>query len=139
MVVLVFSRTAPARVARRCGNGAQSRPLALRTQLHSGKIAVEGLAVPASARRAARVAVELGARRRLVEPDLADCDVGAAVALGAHRRSEHAAQHRELAHVRQRVGDRPLEDLRQRPALRRAARELGVERAEAVEEPLQRR
>ena len=45
-----------------------------------------------------------------VRPDAPDADPGARVRFRAHGRAEHAAQHRQLTDVRQRVGDRPLED-----------------------------
>ena len=59
----------------------------------------------------ARVAVELATRRRLVHSDASGRDGRPCVTFGPHRSARHAAQHRELAHVRQRICQWPLNQL----------------------------
>jgi len=44
----------------------------------------------------------------LIRPKVAGFDFGARVVLALHRRTGYATQHGELAHVRERVGNRPL-------------------------------
>src|SRR5262249_41906382 len=84
----------------------------------------------------ARVALELDALPRLLAADAADRDLGAAEALGLDGRAGEAAQQRELAHVRQRVGDGTLEDHFRRELGRLARGEACVELAERGEEAL---
>ena len=59
----------------------------------------------------AGVAVELASRRRLVDADPSWRDARARVAFRPHWHTGHPAQHRELAHVRQRISERPLNQL----------------------------
>ena len=54
------------------------------------------------------VAVERGTWRRLIWSHTADDNLGASVALGTNRRTGHPTQHRQLADVRERVGQRTL-------------------------------
>src|SRR5436309_694836 len=53
--------------------------------------------------------VELTTRRRLLRSEAAGHDVGAVVVLAAYRGAGGTAQHRELADVSERVGNRALE------------------------------
>ena len=87
-------------------------------------------------RRRAGVAVELGAGGQLLAPDAAGDDHGARVALGSHRRADHPAQERELTDVRQRIGERPLEDLLRRGLVERSSCEQRVELGERGEQLL---
>src|SRR5262249_4844346 len=71
--------------------------------------------------------VELPSGWRLRRPPPAGDDVGAGVVLGLDFRAGQAAQHRELADVRQRVGDRALEDALGWDGERRLRRQVVVE------------
>src|SRR6266498_3104056 len=65
--------------------------------------------------------------RRLLDPDSAHADVRACVALTLHLDACEAAQHRELAGVRERIGDATLEDDAGVVPERCPSRELGIE------------
>src|SRR5512140_2784243 len=82
-----------------------------------------------------RSSVELAARRRLFETDAPRDDVGPEVSLAADPRARHAAQHRDLARVRERVRDRPREYLRRGVRERPARLKPRVEALERGEEP----
>src|SRR5262249_62252332 len=71
--------------------------------------------------------IELAARRGLLGAYSTRDDVGARVVLAFHLRAREAAKHRELADVRQRIGDRALKDLLGRRGEWRVRREIVVE------------
>src|SRR4051794_30650855 len=79
------------------------------------------------------LSVELTTRRRLLRSEAARDDVRAVVVLAAHRRAGGAAQHHQLADVRERVGNRALEDPFGRRGDRRVRRQMRVEALQGVE------
>src|SRR6516164_7749130 len=81
----------------------------------------------------ARTLVELRLRGRLVGGDASRRDVGARVALAAHRRSAHAPQIVDLPRVRERVRDGSLEEDLRNAAQGLVAREIVIERLDRGE------
>lgn len=61
------------------------------------------------ARRAAFRSLELPHRRCLINAHASRDDVRLVVILSSHRRASKAAQYRDLAHMRERIGYRALE------------------------------
>ena len=84
----------------------------------------------------AGVALEFLAGGGLLAANAPDENFRARVALRTDRRTESAANHRELADVRQRIGYRALEDDFRRVLLERGVGERGVECKEPVEEAI---
>ena len=86
--------------------------------------------------RGANRSIELAARRSLIQPHPPDSDVGAMVIFTLHRATGHASQHRDLAHVRQSVGDGTLEQLLRGFSERGIRSQISVESFERREETL---
>src|SRR6516225_9944384 len=86
--------------------------------------------------RTAGRSVELHLRvgRHLLQPDAASLDVGLRVVLALHLVAREPAQHRQLAGVRERVGDAALEHAPHLPLDRLAGGEVGVCSADGAEE-----
>src|SRR5258705_2335842 len=80
--------------------------------------------------------VELPARRRLLGADASGHDLGARIVFALHVRAGKPPQHRELADMRERVGDRTLKELLRRRSQRRVRREIIVEPPQRRVEPL---
>src|ERR1017187_9932860 len=86
------------------------------------------LAVVAPAAEACPLSlIEVDDRCRLLHAHPPSRDVRHDVILAAHLAPGQTAQHGELAHVRQRIGNRPLEELLRRNAQRNAGAQPPVE------------
>src|SRR5207244_7593661 len=80
--------------------------------------------------------VKFSSRRRLFCPDAADHDLGARIIFALHFRAGESAKHRELADVRERVGDGALKEALRRYRERSIRREVLVEASKRLEESL---
>jgi hypothetical protein len=80
--------------------------------------------------------VELADGRELVGPQEAHADFGAEIVFSPDRGARQAAEHGDLTDVRERVGNRALEEPRGRRSQREAGAEIGVQCLEGgVETP----
>src|SRR5439155_12558826 len=84
--------------------------------------------------RAPSIELHAGVRRHLIDAHPADLDVGLGVVLALHLEAREPAQHGELAGVRERVGDAPLEHATGLPRDRLPRCEVVVHRANRAEE-----
>jgi hypothetical protein len=75
---------------------------------------------PSSSTSRTCISIELATGRWLLETNLTHGDARSRVTLGPYRRAEDAAEHGELAHMRQRIGQRPLDEKLERASIARA-------------------
>src|ERR1700674_5262687 len=80
--------------------------------------------------------VKLLARCRLIRADASDCDFGHEIAFALHRDTGHPTQHRDLAHVGERVGDRALKQFFRGDFERLFRRQIVIELFHSSEEAL---
>jgi hypothetical protein len=82
----------------------------------------------------AGIAVELSPRGRLLHPYAPGHDLRTRIAFRSHRRSQHAAEHRQLTDVGERVCKRSLDQFLDRTGETPFCGELAIEDRELVEE-----
>ena len=79
---------------------------------------------------------EFPARCRLLRSDAARGDIGLQIVLASNRRAGESPEHRDLPNVRQRISNRPLEQLLCRTSKRRITGQSLIELSQRLEEAI---